>query len=387
MSSISKITDPMLAANRITETVTAYLGDDDDPDFVDPIIYRIFQERMQSPSNAGSTSLHWTQRSHEMQEAISKAFNKIRSDCFSNWGAYNGEESYRICGIDDKRLLKQIIQQAPPTQKDFYFLDLGAGNFELSEAQAKFINSQSDLPPGITVHLISVRGEKNVQETLIKTGSCIRYNLGDIKIEELEKELERNGLYIKGKLDLVETRWCCRHLVDPVGTFSQCFDLLRPRSGLFLGDGFFFFQEKEEDAGQANEHMIRLLLDLECPFLMEHHNIGASLHRFIVRRLHSDPCTIPMQYLGLSSKEEYGRAWNGSGCVTIFKRVGNDRAPRKINLPRSSHQRKGGHWIHNPKLYGSKSLFNWLKTHELIIDPDVCFEPILKPAVSITPSS
>lgn len=366
---------------RVSGTVSSYLEEDDDPDFVEPIVYRFFREIAKTSSDSSSSSpvsfLHCSQRSSGINREISHALGAISGNYCSSWKLFNGSPGYDLCGIPDERLLKRLILQAAPSQKDFYVLELGAGNFQLGAALSKYINAQTDLPPGITVHMISVRGEQNIEKTLIKEGCCIRYNLGGVKIEELDTELDRRGLSIKGKLDLVETSWCCRHLVDPVGTFTQCFDWLRPGSGLFLGDGFFFLLENESDPViGANPRMIQLLLDLESPFLMQHYDGTRSLNRFIIKKIHSDPCALPMRYLRLDHSSEYGDWYQiKSNCVTQFSRIAYGRSRREINLPQPG-------WACGfDGLYGSKSLFNWLKTHELIRHY-VRWQPILRPEIS-----
>jgi len=203
-----------------------------------------------------------------------------------------------MCSIDEYALMKNVIQQAPTTQKDFYALDIGSGKFD---GLGSYIEKQTDLPKEITVHIIGIRDEKYLEDKIIETDRCKIYKLGTFKIEELFTHFKEQALDIENKVDLIISRWCFRHLVDPVGTFSQAYNLLRPKSGFLLTDGFLFLQENDNvKTVNFNEKMIQLFLDTTAPFLLRVFNSGHSLNHFILKRPDETPCQLPMNYLVLT---------------------------------------------------------------------------------------
>ena len=192
------------------------------------------------------TFLACTQRRSSLRNCINSAFDKIKNHHSSQWKFHNGSREYSLCSVKNYDLAKTVIQQAPKTRKDFYFLDIGAGNFQWGDGLADFLNEQTDLPKDIKIHIIGIRGEKNLQASTTDKGQCKIYNFGTFKIENLNEEFLKLGLNLTNKLDLVVTQWCMRHLADGVGTFLQTYNLLQP-GGFFLLDGFFFFIRKSID--------------------------------------------------------------------------------------------------------------------------------------------
>lgn len=381
----------LLNTYNIAAVITSYLTEEDDVTFKRPIINRLFFERARFLLEPGTSDrplpyLHCSQRPAEMQREIDQAFGRICNHSSSSWGFYNGDRAYYLCGIDDGGLLKTIIKEAPPTQRTFYALDIGAGNFQWGQAMADFINAQTDLRPDINIHIISVRGESSSEVSPIESGRCKRYNLGAFKIEELGAELVRNGLIIDEGLDLVTTRWCMRHLVDPVGLFTQTFNLLRPRSGLFLGDGFFFLQGSASESslirGNPNINMTRLLLDTEAPFLMDHEDDLRSLNRFILRRPDERACPLSMSYVRAECASESLQI--GSEYMTRFERWDGIGHAVNIHLPAPAWST--GYYA----LHGSRSLFSWLDDHGLVPKQGpsrrrVRWEPIEEPKMPREP--
>jgi ankyrin repeat protein len=315
-------------------------------------------QSMQEPSPTSSTSgsryLDWTQRPESLQCDISSAFDRIVRDTSSSWNLYNGSPGYFICDINDYSLVKKIIQAAKGTRKEFYALDIGAGNYQWSQGLADFIDQQTDLPNDIKLHIIGVRGESYLGNRAIETARCKIYYLGAFKIEELFAEFKKQNLDIENKVDLAVSRWCFRHLADPVGTFQQTYNLLRPETGFFLLDGFFLLHEKEHMEDQDhNVQMTQLLLDTKAPFLTNFFDGTRSLNHFILQRPDTTPCQLPMSYLD----EVYiGWGWqNGSEIVTRFK-----REPQKEDS-------EGFHLSRNYDEYcGDKKMYEWLRQNRLI---------------------
>src|SRR5580692_4084963 len=149
---------------------------------------------MSVTADLNSTSLQtfwldWTQRPEALEQGITRSHVELTKQSVSGWGYYNGSSSYCICGVDEKALLKKMILQAYPKQKEFCVLDVGAGDFQWSQAVADFIEKQTDLPKDIKVHIIGVRGERYWGQRIVETDRCKIYNLGAFKVEEIFAKL------------------------------------------------------------------------------------------------------------------------------------------------------------------------------------------------------
>jgi SAM-dependent methyltransferase len=311
-----------------------------------------------------SNYLDWTQRPDSLNSSIAKAFRKVTCSFSSGWGVFNGSSAYGICGVNEHALMKKIIQQAPTGQKDFYVLDIGAGNFQWSKSMADFIDNQTDLPKDIKVHIIGVRGERYVGEREIETDRCKIYNLGAFKIEELVKQFEELGFDLVNQVDFGGSRWCFRHLADPVGTAAQVHKLLR-KGGFFFVDGFFFLcnDETMESMKDGNIQMTQLFLDMKAPFLTRYNNTVRSLNHFMLRKPDDSPCRLPMNYLGISYP---GDSWQiGSETVTRFRREPQVSDLEGFDLPSSYYD-----------MYGDKKMHDWLKENELLLDPNSAWKPL-----------
>ena len=239
------------------------------------------------------TWLDWTQRPDSMKMDVGTSFEKLRGSHASGWGRFNGSERYGVCGVDELALLKKMILERYPSQKEFYVLDVGAGNFQWSQSVADFIEKQTDLPKDIKVHIIGIRGESYFGRSIVETNRCKMYHLGAFKVEEVFSQFKEQGLDLENKLDIVISRWCIRHVNDGVGLIQQLFNLTRPKYGYLLFDGFFFLRNQETmRESNANGRLVQLLLDMKVPFLMQPYSDTNSLNRFILKRPDSTPCQI-----------------------------------------------------------------------------------------------
>jgi len=309
--------------------------------------------------------LDWRKRPQEIEDKIERVFRTISQKSDSKW-LYNGASEYLMLEIREHSLIKAKIKQST-NQKDFYVLDIGAGAFQWGRSLAEFINKQDDLPKDITVSVIGIRGEGGL-ERQENAGKCRIYEFTAFKVENLFTEFKKRGLYLENKLDLVISRWSFRHLVDPLGTFIQTYNLLRPETGLLLMDGFCFFDKDDtwktylDYVRKINDdsvsdpfvvYLITLLVKTKAPFLLQPWTSSGSLWRFILRKPNDAPCQLEMSYKGL----EYGcqDIQIESECITKFD-IGKERYD--INREES--------WtIRTADLYGDESLYNWLRKNEL----------------------
>jgi len=319
----------------------------------------------QEQKTLSSSYLLWKDRTPEINASISKAFQSLISDSESKWGKFNGSDTYELCGIKEHRFVKKLIQRAPTNRTDFYVLDIGAGNFQWGRKLALYLNAKTNLPKDITIHIIGIRGEKNQNNPITELGRCKLYELGRFQIERLAEEFPKRGLQLENKVDLVVTRWCFRHLVDPVGTFAQVYDLLRPETGHFLFDGFFIPYDNEQIRGVSinfNERMSRLCLETGAPFLTQHLESGVSLDHFVLRKLEAQSCRLKKEYSGILEVDSGCQI--GSYAVTRFKNP-------KETEDTSSLLSKG-------KYRGDKEMHEKLKQARVLCDPGWRWGPLLE---------
>ena len=223
------------------------------------------------------------------------------------------------------KLLEKICQKlSDKNEKEFYFLDIGAGNFQCGRAVATYINENRGLFPNLKkAHIISVRAERNTQNPIQEDGICKLYNYGAFKVEELEEEFLRNPLLAPlgeaGKIDLIVSSWCFRHLVDPAGTFVQAYNLLRPGSGTLLMDGFFLNIDKVSFKENNLQNLVRIIHFPGAEAILDVDDIaGRRAHSCVIRRYGIEKCSLPLSY---DSLEEHQSDLVASGCVTKFKSI------------------------------------------------------------------
>lgn len=302
----------------------------------------------------------WKSRTSKINHSISKAFQAIAHNTKSGWGLFNGSDTYGIGGIKEHKLMRKIIREAPPECKDFYALDIGAGDYQWGRGLAKYLNAKKDIPKDVTIHIIGIRGETNLDKAVTDLGQCKLYEFGQFQVETLMDEFQKQGLQLANKVDLVVSSWCFRHLVDPVGTFAQTYDLLRPKTGHLMLDGFFFLHENEKMRDESldfNGRMTRLCLETRAPFLTRYYDSTRSLNHFVVNKPDANPCPLQKQYLGT---ENPGWGWQiGSETVTQFKEA-------DIETP----------LLYEGEYRGDKGLYERLRQNGVLHNSDLVWGPL-----------
>lgn len=274
-----------------------------------------------TPMQTSTPKLRIEDRPDTLKKDINDAFAKISHHNSSQWGIANGSSNYDVMGFDDHHLIKALMHKLPNDQDTFTFLEIGAGNFQFGKALAKFLNGQEDLPDHIhNIRIISVRGEDHGDTgfKIYEQGRCTLFEFGYFKIENLQEEFNKHNLQLENKVDYIISLWCLRHLVDPVGTFQQAYNLLKPGSGLFVGDGFFFTYNHEDFHSVINHNfrMQKLLFSIKAPFLIRPWNDTRSCDRFAIKRTSENPLTLPLSYRSVSLIEDGYQV--GSECITNF---------------------------------------------------------------------
>jgi SAM-dependent methyltransferase len=283
-----------------------------------------------------STYLKWQDRPDNLKSREQEIFKILAHQVMSHW-EYNGSEFYTIMDVAEEKLIHHLIT-SNHMQKEFYFLDIGAGKFQWGNSLAENINNFSDIPNDVKVHIIGVRGEQFQGPEYSNIGKCHIYKFGKFNIENLETSFKSKGLELNGKIDGIFTRWCFRHLVDPVGTLQQAYDLLKIK-GLFFGDGFFYGlkgkHEQHETIIKAGiKNMAKLLLDMKVQFLIEPYILNHALHRFVFRKDTDEPLKLPLQYHGVVPIKDKADVY--SNTATVFDHIGpepelNTEIPADLN--------------------------------------------------------
>lgn len=323
-------------------------------------------------------------RPAKIQEAIDVQFQSLASTKPTEaYWRYNGQDKYFICGINDPLLVKKMIQDGyKKGQKEFCILDIGAGNFKWSHTNAEFIDSQSDLPQDIKVQIIGLRGEPFDGPSIERTKLCEIHNLGMFKIEELSKEFEKRGFDLKNKVDLIVSSFTFRHLVDSVGTFVQTYDLLRPKTGYLLFDGFYFATDERPKAfdrhGVLGGLITQILVDIGASFISCFDPCGSSLYisSHIAQKHRDTPCQIPLKYKELISRSSSG--FSDSGKIILFTR----NAPQALDelgefLPEGDYGKDYSSSGNDEKLYRELS-DNLIFLENAITKYDKGWKPIRK---------
>jgi hypothetical protein len=112
-------------------------------------------------SHAASSSepfLDWGNRPPDLQERIDSRVAWLRDHNPEGW-PYNGAEDYNLASPPQYQLspqaevAKAMILTHATTQKDFFFMDIGAGRCQWGRALADYLHSQPDIQA-----LIAFRG-------------------------------------------------------------------------------------------------------------------------------------------------------------------------------------------------------------------------------------
>jgi hypothetical protein len=285
----------------------------------------------------------------------------------SNWSLYNGSDKYNICNMDEHKAFKSIIMNNP-NQKEFYALEIGAGKFQWGRALLKYLQEQTDLPTGIKVHIIGVRGEQHFNQhsefPQDKDARFIVHELGGFKIEDMHAAFIKKGFDLRNKIDLIVSHYTLRHLVNPAQTLLNAYDLCRAETGIMLFDGFHFLQGDQDQNIIKSSNVIKdlrtnfisLLLKMESPFLILPTSSPKENH-YLIKKSNRRNSPITLNYKALITVPEFYEKLNiASSCMTVFH-----GEPIVMDIPEdiTDYNTRGDSY------YGDRELFNWVITDDL----------------------
>src|SRR3990167_3976128 len=158
--------------------------------------------------------LNWQNRPDDIKAKIDSAFLNVSShSSLYNW-TYNGSNTYSLASVSETKLAHHLMV-SNPEQKEFNFLDLGAGEFQFGDYLAQQINKFTDIPDDVKANIIGVRAEEYEGEECSTIGKCTIFKLGKFKLENMEEEEEKfkkKYFPLTNNIDVTVTSWCFRHL-------------------------------------------------------------------------------------------------------------------------------------------------------------------------------
>jgi hypothetical protein len=260
-------------------------------------------------------------------------------------------------GINEKFLLKDLVEKSKD-QNDFYVLDIGAGEFQWGKALATFALKEIKERDHLKIHIINVRGEPLSGPTNSKVehfGFISLYYFGAFKVEDVANEFFRRKMHVHNRLDLAFSRWTLRHLVNPVGTVEKIYNLLRPKTGLFLFDGFYFcFGSEKITYKDMYPKMLQLLTMTKAPFLARSYRQDESIDQFMLQRKDVSKLSLPIKFRSLRIYHER-LALRSASSRSVCEFRANSSLPRVYSKN-----------FHENVLKGDKSLYFKLRQAQLI---------------------
>ncbi len=211
------------------------------------------------------------------------------------WLINGPEGKYYMCLVDDEKLIMDIIHSAPAEQKEFYFIDVGAGKFQWVDNIHDFLKNNPNVPADKKYHIIGLNAEGKDQVNI--ENNFIIYKLGRFKTENIIEAFAARKMHLNGKIDLIVSQWTLRHLADPLGTFLQLFELTKP-NGYMLLEGIPFNRLDKNgnyiytnDITGHNLNAEHLLRDMKQSYLMCPTNEagGRALRDIMIQKRELDP--------------------------------------------------------------------------------------------------
>ncbi|MES2607779.1 MAG: methyltransferase domain-containing protein [Pseudomonadota bacterium] len=213
---------------------------------------------------------------------------------------------------------------------------------------------------GANVNIVSVRAEINLGEIFIQSGRFNRYEFGSFNVENIITEFSDAKFSSfnlnEKKMNMIVSRYCFQHLVDPLGTFVQVHSLLKNDGWLFFTNFFFGVDVSlTEDSLSINfskrlDHTLEMLDYTDDPFLMAPY-ANMRKHEIILKK-RDMPCQLPFSYLSLMSIREELAV--GSKVITAFHHQKEfSKVFQRQDLSRGS-------------IVGKLELYEWLQNNKFM---------------------
>lgn len=190
-----------------------------------------------SPSLTGTEELTKTvrfERPQSVQDSVDYAFAALqRSPVY--WKQDGSLGLYSIAGIKEEALVSWMVKKKPE-KKEFWLMDVGAAGGKWAKEMAECLKKLDTTSPHFNI--VSLSGRDELEKATIKYSDNITiHQLPNFALENIAKIFP---LKVEGGFDLIVARWTLCHLVDPVGTLAQLYELLEPTHTAFLLTDSFF---------------------------------------------------------------------------------------------------------------------------------------------------
>lgn len=291
-------------------------------------------------------------RPKKLELTIKKSFEAAKQTDYRYFAV--DPVNYNEGVFNSYELAKKIILTAPPEQKEFYIIDIGAGMGGFLDGLGNYLKAVQ-LPEDIKVNLIGLTAQDKIPyEKQEVSKNCIKYLFGKFNAENFNEKLVRlsaAGLDIKNKIDFAVSRLTFIHLADPLGTLIQIYDNLRPGRGMMFFDFFMVNLKISEEKG-FKKTIINNILPLTNAEFISSSAAPAAIESsdFLIRR-NKDELILPLHY----------------GPIQDFANYNSGEWPRAsyglepgVNLPAIdlSHDNAFQITFHGSK--NSQPLYNWL---------------------------
>jgi SAM-dependent methyltransferase len=298
----------------------------------------------------------------DLKKLIGDTTQQLNSTTYPKWGV-NGPctDDHQI--VPALYLLKALIAFSPH-QKEFYILDIGAGNGSWMHILREEMQKQG-ISPDIRFHIIGVTGENYNHGNSGKVeihGAITTYFYDCFKIEDLicsfvEKKKRGEILFdMENKVDLIVSGYTGVHLHFPVGMFWNAYHLLRPGKGLMSMHGFpVLFEENlddienkdYQDLGVYDSNMAKFLSMTQAPFLINSNTEGI-IAPFLLKRPDIKLLELPLAYASTKlirpkhatlKHVAYHKALEPlKRSITWSKDLTIDRSPQTISLQGAGYE-------------------------------------------------
>lgn len=254
------------------------------------------------------------ERPAAVQKAVDANFKAVQSTSWGSTGEKRDPSSsepyfYNLMAIRDQILLLDLLESKA---QNIYMMDVGAGYGAWGDSVLEFIKKHPEFKAsGKKFHIISVTGGGEFQDF---TGGITHddyitvYRIPHFNIENIISELEKRGLQLKNSINLIMSNLTLQHLVDPVGTVKQLYDLLSPDNGKLVSSGFFFWMQK---GGITQNNYYALWTPKETDSYMVFCRQSGNFYDFLVLKKNNKPFTAVLDYTGeifnVERKDAFGK--------------------------------------------------------------------------------
>ena len=133
----------------------------------------------------GRNFLSIEDRPDNVKALIDAAYDAVNDS--NDFWSFNGDVKYKMAYVDEYKLLSGLIK-SQPERKEFFFMDIGAGDFQLAKALSDRLNHDTEIRDDIFVHFFSLRGERydepeivaNVKSEIIRILVALKLRISKI---------------------------------------------------------------------------------------------------------------------------------------------------------------------------------------------------------------